>query len=167
MSHCHSQTHCIYQWDKSRLYQTSWMKLWGHGINNRKRSAKTGLAWWYSSAHLSILALSNLHHGTVCGCEMDSFWIQYSQGLAPGVYLTCYNCCCVFIPCCWPVLVLGQGETRWNIYLEQQASPYKSASAVLNYLLRQVEPQGGKQHSSGVQRLNQSCAMSADGMICF
>lgn len=68
-------------------------------------------ARWYSSAHLSMLALISLHHETVSRCEMDSFWIQYSQTFAPGVYLTCYSCCWVFIPCCWPWASL---RSRWN-----------------------------------------------------
>lgn len=68
-------------------------------------------AGWYSSAHLRILAFISLYHGTVSGCEMDSFWIEYSQRLASGVTLTHYSCCWVFIPCCWPSASL---RSRWS-----------------------------------------------------
>lgn len=54
---------------------------------------------------VSVLALISLHYGTVSGCEMNYFWIEYSQRYATAAVGYSFHAAGL-------ELVLGQDETQ-------------------------------------------------------
>lgn len=94
------------------------MKLWGHRVNNQKRSAKTGLYKIPVPILKSLLFLTSLLYGTASGCKMNSFGIEYSQRLAREFSWLAATAVGYSFHAAGHALVVGQDETQWNIKLQ-------------------------------------------------